>query len=77
MTTFVYETTIRVEVAMADDGEKGTEGYETETLKWESPEAQEESAREWANQAMPLHETYEEPWVKIEVPELTLVETRR
>lgn len=77
MTTYVYETTIRIEVRMADDGETGSEGYETEALKWESPEEQEESARQWANTAMPLHETYEEDWVTINVPDLTLVETRR
>lgn len=74
MTIYVYETTIRVEVQMADDGEMD---HDECPLKWASPEEQERSAREYAEQALPLTEDYTEEWVKIDAPDLKLVETRR
>ncbi len=66
MTRYTYQTTITVHVDMADEGET----YEGEPVHWDSPLAQSESAEEWADQAMPLHETYEEDFVEIDVPQL-------
>lgn len=74
MMRYVYQTTITVEVLMADDGETGTEGYETDIAKWDSPDEQQKSAREWAEQAMPMQD-YAEPWVKVDAPELKLIRT--
>lgn len=73
MTRFTFRTTITVEVDMADEGERGD--YDGEVTHWGSPEEQEESARDWARQAMPLGETYGEEWIEVEVPELKLVAT--
>ncbi len=71
MTRYTYKTTITVHVDMADEGEP----FEGEPVHWDSPTAQEESAREYADQAMPLHETYEEDFVEIDVPDLQLIST--
>ena len=67
MTTYTYSTTITVTVHMAGDGET----FDDEVQHWDSPEAQEESAREWAMQALPL-ETYAESFVEVDAPPLTL-----
>ena len=69
MTRYTYSTTITVTVDMADEGEDG----EGEPVHWDSKADQEESAREYAEQAMPLHETYGEDFVTIDCPQLTLV----
>ncbi len=71
MTTYVYQTTITVTVHMADEGEQSESDGEIQ--HWDSPAAQEESAREWAEEAMPLHETYGEEFVEVNVPDLRLV----
>lgn len=68
MTRYTFTSTIKVTVDMADEGET----YEGEIMHWDSPEAQEESAREWAEQAMPTHETFGEDFVTVDAPSLTL-----
>ena len=68
MTRYTYRTTITVTVDMADEGEE----YEGETQHWE-PGEQEKSAREWAEQAMPLTEDYGEEFVTVDAPPLALV----
>ncbi len=69
MTRYIYKTTITIVVDMADEGED----FEGEPVHWEDSTDQEESAREYADMAMPLHETYEESFVEIDVPDLALV----
>jgi hypothetical protein len=71
-TRYVYRTTITVTVNMADAGDEHSEG--DVQPEW-GPGEQAESAREWAEQALPLTQTYEEPWVTIDAPPLTLVKT--
>jgi hypothetical protein len=70
--TYTYTTTITVKVHMANEGED----FEGEPVHWDTPTAQEESAREYAEQAMPLTETYEEDFVEIDAPPLSLVPER-
>lgn len=70
MTRYTFKTTITVVVNMADEGEESSEG---EVTNYSAPEAQAESAREWAEQAMPLDGDYCEPWVTIDKPTLELV----
>lgn len=67
---YTYQTTITVRVIMADEGELWDDG---EPAHWETPAAQEESAREWAEQAVPLTEDYAESWVTVDAPPLRLV----
>ncbi len=69
MTRYTYRTTITVRVSMADEGEE----FEGESVHWDPPTAQEESAREYADEAMPLHETYGEDFVDLDVPDLLLI----
>jgi hypothetical protein len=68
MTRFTYRTMITVTVDMADEGED----FEGEPVHWASKVEQEKSAREYAEQAMPLHETYGEDFVRVDAPRLTL-----
>lgn len=70
-TIYTYETTITVRVTMADEGDVSE--IDGKPTHWDSPAAQEESAREWADQAMPLSPDYAEEWVEIDVPPLTLI----
>jgi len=70
VTTFIYQTTITVTVRMADEGEISE--IDGEPTHWDAPAAQEESAREWAEQAMPLID-YAEDFVKVDAPPLALV----
>ena len=69
---YVFESVVRVVVDMADSGAQSD--VDGEPIVW-GPGEQEESAREWAEQAMPLHETFPEPWVTIECPPLKLIRT--
>ena len=69
MTRYTYQVTITVTVAMSDEGEE----FEGEPAHWDTPEAQEQSAREWAEQAMPLTEMFAEDWVTVDAPPLALV----
>ncbi len=70
MTTYTYQTTITVKVHMADAGEPD---YDDEPAQWDDDSAQQESALEWAEQVMPLHETYAEDFVEIDCPALKLI----
>ena len=69
-TRYVYQTTITVTVEMADRGELDAEGDFAEY----DPLTQEDSAREWAEQAMPV-EFYPEKWVTVDAPPLKLIRT--
>jgi hypothetical protein len=70
-TRYVYRTTITVTVDMGDDGDL----YEGQPQTW-APGEQEASAREWAEQALPLIEAFGEDFVDVDAPALTLVETK-
>jgi hypothetical protein len=73
MTKYTYRTTITVTVDMADEGEE----FEGEPVHWDTPQAQQESAQEYAEQAMPLHETFGEDFVQVDAPDLAFVKSWR
>lgn len=71
MTRYTYRTTITVTVDMADEDKD----FDGEPVHWDSPEAQQESAREYAEQAM--GEDGPEEWVSVDCPPLALVSAEK